>query len=213
VAYDAAHAGPKANGSVQLWLDGKAIASPLAFTADTQGTLLLPSLSSVLTAGKHKIDLKMTNGARMPFAASFKYNAVKPASSDKTKLSLSTILQDSVVQEGKVTELRVEVANITEANVPTPIAIIGVPGGLEVRHDQLKELVKSGKIAAYEVLGREVVLYWRQLKAKEKVSLPISVVAAIPGKYQAPASRTYEYYTDEFKQWVAGATVEITPIE
>ena len=32
--------------------------------------------------------------------------------------------------------------------LPTPVAIIGIPGGLEVRHDQLKELVKAGTIAA-----------------------------------------------------------------
>ena len=53
--------------------------------------------------------------------------------------------------------------------VPTPVAIIGIPGGLEVRHDQLKELVKAEKIAAYEVIGREVVLYWRSLEAEQRV--------------------------------------------
>jgi len=31
------------------------------------------------------------------------------------------------------------------------VAIVGLPGGLEPRHDQLKELVKAGRIAAYEV--------------------------------------------------------------
>jgi hypothetical protein len=82
---------------------------------------------------------------------------------------------------------------------------------LEVRHDQLKELVKSGKIAAYEVLGRQVVLYWRSLKAQEKVQLPLSLVAAIPGTYTGPASRAYLYYTDEFKTWAAPLRITITP--
>jgi hypothetical protein len=41
--------------------------------------------------------------------------------------------------------------------IPSPVAIVGVPGGLEVRHDQLKALVRSGRIDAYEVIGREVV--------------------------------------------------------
>jgi hypothetical protein len=89
------------------------------------------------------------------------------------------------------------------------MAIIGIPGGLEVRHDQLKELVKAGKIAAYEVKGREVILYWRVLAAEQRVDLPLSLVAAIPGKYTAPASRAYLYYTDEHKQWVDGLAVEI----
>jgi uncharacterized protein YfaS (alpha-2-macroglobulin family) len=91
------------------------------------------------------------------------------------------------------------------------VAIVGLPGGLEVRHDQLKELVQAGRIAAYEVRGREVVLYWRDLAAGQEVELPISLVAALPGTYQAPASRAYLYYGDEDKHWVAGGTVEITP--
>jgi len=79
-----------------------------------------------------------------------------------------------------------------------------------VRHDQLKELVKAGKIATYEVLGRDVVLYWRELAANQKLELPLSFVAEIPGSYSGPASRAYRYYTDEFKTWVAPVSVEIT---
>lgn len=75
----------------------------------------------------------------------------------------------------------------------------------------MKELVKSNRIDAYEVLGREVVLYWRQLEPGVKVDLPLSLTAAVPGTYLAPASRAYEYYTDEFKQWAGGPSVTITP--
>ena len=66
-------------------------------------------------------------------------------------------------------------------------------------------------IAAFEVIGREVVLYWREMKPDQKVELPISLVAAIPGTYTGPASRTYLYYTDEFKTWVPGLKVAIEP--
>src|SRR5204863_2950873 len=88
---------------------------------------------------------------------------------------------------------------------------LGIPGGLEVRHDQLKELVKSGRIDAYEVIGREVVLYWRYLKAKDSFALLLSLVAAVPGSYTGPASRAYLYYTDEYKNWAPGLKVSITP--
>ena len=75
----------------------------------------------------------------------------------------------------------------------------------------MKELVKSGKISAYEVLGREVVLYWRALDKEARVDLSLSLVAAVPGKYVGPASRAYLYYTDEHKQWADGLKVEIEP--
>ena len=124
-------------------------------------------------------------------------------------MHLEVALRDQAVDEGGVTEAAVAVVNRTGETIPMPVAIIGVPGGLEVRHDQLKELVKAGKIAAYEVLGRDVVLYWRALKPEERVELPISLVAAVPGTYTGPASRAYLYYTDEHKHWVEGLKVEI----
>jgi hypothetical protein len=58
-----------------------------------------------------------------------------------------------------------------------------------------------------------VVLYWRSLKAEQSISLPISLLAAVPGTYSGPASRAYLYYTDEFKQWVTPLAVQIAPVK
>jgi hypothetical protein len=59
-------------------------------------------------------------------------------------------------------------------------------------------------------MGREVVLYWRYLKAKDNFDISLSLVAAIPGSYTGPASRAYLYYTDEYKSWAPGLKVNIT---
>ena len=61
-----------------------------------------------------------------------------------------------------------------------------------------------------EVLGREVVLYWRSLAPREKVELSLSLLAAVPGTYTAPASRAYLYYTPEKKHWAKPLQVQIT---
>ncbi|MCE9584450.1 MAG: hypothetical protein K8T20_18330, partial [Planctomycetes bacterium] len=87
---------------------------------------------------------------------------------------------------------------------------VGLPGGLEPRHDQLKELVKSGAIDFYEVRGREVVLYWRCMKPQQESKLVLSCIAAVPGKYRGPASRAYLYYTDDDKQWSEGLAATVT---
>jgi hypothetical protein len=211
VAYDASRAKPKAPGSLELLVDGRGIGQPVAFTADTQGTIELPEIAGLLSPGKHKVQLRMTDGSQMPYSVAVNFHSLKPDSSEECKLHLAVKLNDAKLDEGAVTEAAVAVVNRTNEEIPTPMAIIGIPGGLEVRHDQLKELVKTGKIAAYEVKQREVILYWRGLQAEERVDLPLSLVAAIPGKYTGPASRAYLYYTDEHKHWVDGLAVEITP--
>ena len=211
VAYDTANARPKAPGRIVLAVDGKTVGAPLAFTAGTQGALVLPEFASELGPGKHTVTLRMEDGAKMPFSINVKYYSTLPDSAEQTQIGIRVVLKDRQIQEGGITEATVSIANKSEQAIPTPIAIVGIPGGLEVRHDQLKELVKSGRIDAYEVIGREVVLYWRYLKANDKFDLPLSLIAAVPGTYTGPASRAYLYYTDEYKNWAPGLQVSITP--
>src|SRR5262249_26818580 len=165
--------------------------------------------TSALTPGKHTVQLRMEDGSKMPFSIALKYNSLLPDSSEKARVGIQVVLKDRQVQEGGITEAIASIVNKTDEVLSSPVAIVGIPGGLEVRHDQLKELVKAGKIDAYEVVGREVVLYWRYLKAKDEFSLPLSLVAAVPGSYTGPASRAYLYYTDEYKNWAPGLKVDI----
>jgi hypothetical protein len=211
VAYDSARSRPKAPGRIVLTVDGRAIGEPVAFTTNTQGAIVMPEFGKDLATGKHSVALKMEDGASMPFSIDVKYYSTLPDSSEQSRVAIQVKLKDREVKEGGVTEAVVSIANKSGEGIPTPVAIVGVPGGLEVRHDQLKELVKAGRIDAYEVNGREVVLYWRFLKPKDQLDIPLSLVAAVPGTYTGPASRAYLYYTDEYKSWAPGLNVNITP--
>jgi hypothetical protein len=211
VAYDVAHARPKAPGRLVLLVDGKTVGAPVAFDANTQGAIALPEFSQELGPGRHTLVLRMEDGSNMPFSMSVKYHSTLPDNAEQAQVGIKVVLKDTEVREGGVTEAIVSIANKHGEAIPTPVAIVGIPGGLEVRHDQLKELVKSGKIAAYEVFGREVILYWRYLKDKDSFEIPLSLVAAVPGSYTGPASRAYLYYTDEHKTWAPGLNVNITP--
>jgi hypothetical protein len=209
VAYDAQRARPKAPGKVRLYVDGQSIGDWTAFNEHTQGAIKLPDLSELLTPGNHKLELRMEGGSPMPYSLAVIYNALTPASDKDCKVDLVVKMAKDKLVEGTATEANVTMINQTSEAIPTPVAIVGLPGGLEPRHDQLKELVKKGTIDAYEVLGRDVVLYWRSLPANAKVEVPLSLIAAVPGSYTGPASRAYLYYTDEHKRWVDGMHVDI----
>jgi uncharacterized protein YfaS (alpha-2-macroglobulin family) len=210
-AYDQSRARPKAPGSVRLWVDGKPVGAAVAFDRDTQGALKLPEIAGGLPVGPHELEVRMEGGAPMPYSISVAWNALTPDSAKESKVGLEVALAKTTITEGELVEANATITNRTSAPIPTPVAIIGLPGGLEPRHDQLKELVKRGTIDAYEVLGREVVLYWRALGAGQKVLVPLSLVAAVPGRYTGPASRAYLYYTDEHKTWTPGLAATIAP--
>jgi hypothetical protein len=187
------------------------VGEPVAFDTETKGALLLPDVASHLTPGPHKIEVRMESGAPMPYSVAVDYHAATPDSARQTKVGLTVALPRAPLSEGELVEAVATIVNRTSESVPSPIAIIGLPGGLEPRHDQLKELVKKGTIDAYEVIGRDVVLYWRGFSAGQKVAVPLSLLAAVPGHFTAPASRAYLYYTDEFKTWVRPLEATIAP--
>jgi len=211
VAYDKQRARPKAPGSLRLFVDGQAVGEPVRFDVKTEGALVLPDVAGRLSPGKHELQVRMEGGAPMPYSIAVDFHTTTPDSSPKTQVGLTVQLAGAQVREGELVEAVATITNRADNAVPSPVAIVGLPGGLEPRHDQLKELVKKGTIDAYEVIGREVVLYWRGLGAQQKVSVPLSLLAAVPGHFTAPASRAYLYYTDEHKSWTRPLEATIAP--
>ena len=67
------------------------------------------------------------------------------------------------------------------------------------------------KLAAFEVLGRELILYWRDLAPSEKIELDLDLIARVPGEYKGQASRAYLYYDATKKDWVSPVSVKVLP--
>ncbi|GMU06429.1 MG2 domain-containing protein [Corallococcus caeni] len=211
IAYDKARASKLTPGLVRVYVDGHPVGEPVRFDGSSQEALKLPDVSALLGTGERRVELRMEGGAELPYSVEVTYNSVTPDSSKDTAVTLEVALAMTALTEGEPTEARVVVANRTGQRLPTAVAIFGVPGGLEVRHDQLKELVKRQVVDAYEVLGRDVVLYWRGMEPHKRIDVPLSLVAAVPGTYTGPSSRAYLYYADEHKTWSEGVKVTIAP--
>jgi len=122
---------------------------------------------------------------------------------------MTTKLEGAKVAAGETVALLAKLVNTKDQVQPMTIAILGLPGGARVRADQLEELKKNGTVDFFEIRPREVVCYWRGLAPKQQIDLRLDLVAEIPGRYTAPASRAYLYYTAEQKQWVDPVVVEI----
>jgi len=208
LAYDAAHATPKAPGTLLLSIDGQVV-DEVPFGPDRQGPIHFPGFVDRLKPGMHEVELKMVGGSSMPYSLVVDYHAAVPASSPACKVRLEAALGKKEVREGETVDLSVKIANATGEGLPMTVAIVGLPGGLEARPERLKELVKAGEIDAFETRGREVVFYLRQMKPGEAKALTIDCAAAIPGTYTGPASRAYLYYSADDVQWVPGLGVTV----
>ena len=207
--YDRVRSAGRKPGSVKLLVDGKPLGAAVKYDATTQSALMLTDASELMSPGEHTLELVQEGGGQLPWSIAVKSNRVKPENSPETKVSLEVALPGTAINEGDVIEATAKVTNLTDTQLPTVVAIVGVPGGLEPRVDQLKELVKAKTIDAYEIMGRDVVLYWRGMTPKSQLRVPVSLIAAVPGRYVGPASRAYLYYGNENKAWVDGLKADV----
>jgi hypothetical protein len=209
VGHAKANKHPVSAGKLILASQGATI-SEKEFSAERHETISLGGLEAQLKPGDNSVTISLTGENKMPYALEVGYRSLKPDSDEKCPVRLKTSLAKGEVRAGETVALMAEVSNSTDDGQPMTIAILGLPAGLESRPDQLEELKKAGTIDYYETRAREVIFYWRSLAPKKQIAMKLDLIAAIPGKYTAPASRAYLYYTPEQKQWTEPVTVEIS---
>ena len=122
------------------------------------------------------------------------------------------------MREGELVRLKVTLKNVSGKGQGMATAIIGLPGGLTLPEDhEAAEAVHCRQpedgsrplVSAFEIRGRELVLYWRDLAPDQTIEVPIDLIARVPGEYSGPASRGYLYYNADHKDWVDPLRVKI----
>jgi uncharacterized protein YfaS (alpha-2-macroglobulin family) len=195
-------------GKLTIERNGKLLGQH-TFSAGVRETIAIDGIEAALTAGDNRLTVNLTGDNRMPYVLNVSYRTLKPESAEACPVRLVTKLAAAKVKAGETVALSANLSNPTDKGQPMTVAIVGLPAGLEPRADQLEELKKAGVMDYYETGPREVIFYWRSLAPKRQAAIKLDLLAAVPGKYTAPASRAYLYYTPENKQWCDPLTVEI----
>eukprot|EP01029_Cantina_marsupialis_P013535 TRINITY_DN2999_c0_g2_i1.p1 TRINITY_DN2999_c0_g2~~TRINITY_DN2999_c0_g2_i1.p1 ORF type:complete len:592 (+),score=219.12 TRINITY_DN2999_c0_g2_i1:128-1903(+) len=218
IRFDILSARPKVDGNVRLLINDEEIERLLFSKNDTLALSFnrekMINAMKIGERNKIRLETRTDNNAEttLPFAFNALAFTQQPPSNDDALVECGIQLLANTLEEGRTAEMTVVVRNTDEEKaLGMTVAIIGLPAGVEPRFEKLQELMKSNQIAFYEIRGREVILYWREMKMGESITIRFDVTARIPGKYVAPASRCYMYYADEKKYWLPGVELEITP--
>jgi hypothetical protein len=220
IAYTRANKTTAEPGTLELFVNDKPV-SRLAFAAGASDalTLTVPDAEKRLQPGKNKVRVEVAGKNVFPYTLTCSYQTLQPASAADCPVRLATKLAKTEGTEGESVRLTVQVANASGQGQGMAVAIIGLPGGLALPEDlkQLKDYKRipdDGSrplISAFEVRGRELVLYWRDLAPEQKIEVPLDLVCRVPGTYSGPASRAYLYYNADRKHWVEPLKMTITP--
>ncbi|MEW5851406.1 MAG: MG2 domain-containing protein [Myxococcota bacterium] len=197
-------------GTITVYVNGNKVEEQ-RYEAGRREPVELTTLGQHLRPGKNTIQVKHNGKEELPYSVAVEFRSAQPASSAEAVVGLKTSLERTEVKMGENVRLNAVVINKTQNGQPMTLARVGLPGGLTFQTWQLKELKDKGLIAFYETRAREVILYFRDLKPAEQKTIPLDLVATVPGDYTAPASSAYLYYNDEHKTWAPALTVRITP--
>ena len=210
IAYENTQRKTQLPGKISLRINGEAIEKgEVAYEAGRREAIVFTSTK--LHAGSNKVELVSASGEPLPYSLAVEFRSLLPATSKESVVDLSTSLAASELKMGETVRLTSVVTNKTQSGQPMTIARVGIPGGLSFQTWQLKELREKGVIGFYETKAREVIFYFRDLKPGEVKTVPVDLVATIPGTFTAPASSAYLYYTDEHKTWVPAVSVTVKP--
>lgn len=205
-------------GTLKLFVDDKLMAEQ-AFSAGASEalTLAVPEAEKHLQAGKNNVRVDISGKNVFPYTLGWTYQTLQPVSADNSPVRLETKLAKTEAAEGEVVRLTVKVENATDKGQSMAVAILGLPGGMTVPEDlkQLKEYIRLPEdgsrplVGAFEIRGRELVLYWRDLAPNQKIEVPVDLICRVPGEYSGPASRAYLYYNADKKHWVEPLKVTV----
>ncbi len=199
------------SGKINVKLDGEVIARK-SYEAGEQDPIVLGQLEQSLPVDDKNHIITIESGGSqhaLPYTMLISWNTDLPRSSDSAKVFLRTKLMNANIRMGETVRLTTTVRNVTDTGLPMTIAVVGIPGGLTPQPWQLKELQEKGVYDFYEIIGREVVFYYRQIQPNEEKEINLDLKAEIPGTYESPASCAYLYYTSEFKSWDKAAPITI----
>ncbi len=199
----------KASGVVVVKVNGKQ-AGRIAYEEGHQGALEF-DLGGFIGTGKNVVEIELDSKEPLPYSLLATWGSTVPAASPEAKVLMETSIAKNHLSMGENVRMNVKVRNATAKGIPMALARVGLPGGLTFQTWQLKELRDKKLIDFYETREREVILYFRSMAPSKVIEIPLELQARVPGTYTAPASRSYLYYTDEHKHWVAPTVVTVTP--
>ncbi|MGB3946683.1 MAG: MG2 domain-containing protein [Bacteroidia bacterium] len=190
------------DGTILLYVDGKKVAEK-SYKAGDKGAIEMADIEQFIkTEGKHTIKVKYVGvKTPLPYSVALNWNTTLPNSDKECSIDLNTKLAVKSAKVGETVRLTSVITNKKDTEVPSTMAIIGIPAGFTVQPWQLKELQEKHIVDYYEIKGNNIAVYYRGMGANAVKEINLDLKAEIPGEYDAPASSAYLYYTNEFKTW------------
>lgn len=201
------------DGTIEIYIDGKK-AITKSYKAGDKGAITVDGLEEFIKGeGKHDVKVKYVGvKTPLPYSMAINWSTSLPNSDKECAIDLKTKMTTKIASVGETVRMTATIINKKSEEVPSTMAIIGIPAGFTAQPWQLKELQEKKVFDYYEIKGNNIAIYYRGMGPKAVKEINLDLKAEMPGEYDAPASAAYLYYTNEFKTWSATDKVTIKKV-
>jgi len=121
-------------------------------------------------------------------------------------LTIDVAYDTTTLKKNDTLGVNVTVAYHDEGNADMTLVDLGIPPGFQVLPEYFQGLKDEGLIERFNITGRQVTLYFRQIENGKPVQFEYELKAKYPVKAKAPKSVAYQYYEPEVR-------AEAAPVE
>ncbi|BDS14392.1 MG2 domain-containing protein [Aureispira anguillae] len=197
------------DGNLVVLVNNKVVKN-VAYKKSDPVKIKIKDLHHSFVEGQNIVTLKYEGTTKaLPYSLDVNWTARTPQSHVACPLVLHCQLNNDKAHIGETIRLELSLENKWDKNLPSTMAIVGIPAGLSLQPWQLKNLQEKEAFAFYELKDNYLILYYRGMEAKEQKKLSLDLKTEVPGSYTAPANSAYLYYGDEHKYWSKGAAIQV----
>jgi len=209
--------GENADATVTVSLNGGQTRT-LRITPDSFDVVQLLQFEDIVPGAENQVSLQVEGSGNLMYQVTSEYYLPW----DKVSLYPQALGEDPLVDidlHYDRTELEVNDTlsvnvkiSLAEGQAESALIDLGIPPGftvevedlqaLVIRYDDIPQDYADATLERYELTGRQLLVYLRNLQAGKPLEFSYRLRAKYPLKVQAPASRAYDYYNPQ----VAGET-------
>src|SRR6185437_1437759 len=132
------------------------------------------------------------------YQVTFRYHVpeTKPVAKAES-LTVSLGYDRTELHIGEMVKATAKVANRSNDKTAMVMVDLPVPAGFTVPNEDFAALLKAGRIARFQVQGRKILVYLRELAPNAPLELSYRLRATMAVKINAPGAHVYEYYNPE----------------
>ncbi len=183
--------------TVQVIVNGEVLET-IEITPETSDVMRVVDATAKLKAGRNVVTVASSLAERAGLMSQITLRSYVPWPDEQLTLAQPLLLdvtydRHELTTGGKVTAT-VSAEYRFEEPAENVILDLGIPPGFDVATEDLDAAVKAGKIARFELTGRQIIVYVAKLVPGQRLTFDVGFTARFPLRAQAPRSRAYLYY-------------------